>query len=1051
MSSSAAASMDAARRERGASPVPGAAASPPSTAFAPGPPPLPKHSSFFTPNEPSSRASPYVAPTPPQTSSSFAQGGVPSFLERGNSDAFKYNVLPALGSSGPSTSRTGPNSPRLKRMSSSASSLMPDATGSFPGWSGAPSTASSGSSISGALHGPTGPRRGSSPSYGGGSSKPLGSLSHSASTGHLQIGASSASFNTPPMHGPGGGGGGPSSSPAFAHTYRNGASSVRQGHHDLSMYAPSRHPESHHDQQPSSSHLPRVASFSGKPDSGAQPSRRSRDGAPISSTPQTWHSKGSNNPDEPSLVNHSHENDSANHSQAPQEPDLPNEPSNGDDGNDASQHSVNSSDRKVSCLECRTSKVKCTGKTADNKACARCQRICRQCIFAEHRRGRRPDVQKFQKLEKSLESVTKAFDDFRKTQDPESKGEPDSKQGKAPEREEPAKKKQRKGNNAPPRETSPALAPHEITYVNPEMAVAGSSRRVSLQMPGAPVHPAASVLEHSNGFESDPRHGESVGQIPVGEPGSHREPVWYGGNGSVGHPMPPGPLLIRPPLAADSRSRAITIGCHVSLPDCDMGCDPIARNVITMREACELFETFMKLQNQYLSTLDFELHTFEFVRDRSPFLLTVICIGAARLTEVGNNAAPRLQHFLDTVLLPAIWQGGLRSVEIVQGLTMLSAFHDVPNTSANDLTWQYITLAYGQAIQLGLNLRPKLSQQAPVIEQRLARNGERAWLMLFLLESLSAQHLGRRSMFNVDRFIGSSDSWHHNVVALPADRNIVALVQLRRTQIRLHDLFESTIADPATGEPALTAYRFDIFIRTCMGELDTWKSLWYDSVTWAPHEQGLSREILFAYLAANLNQCVLALRACPGGDTAASILRQASRTAVDALNVLIVFEWPDLVFTVNQNVVIASYCAILALRMTTHEKRWMGAGAIDPLYIFDLVDKLVVSLSQAGTLLRRSGTALTYASYLGAILDHYESQHEAAQYEAGRSGGNGTATFVHKRRRAPEMNVHEFEASPVGVIMIPKHPHSGMPALVNPPRASLFSDMTFFDTFFEEL
>ncbi|KAE8221545.1 hypothetical protein CF319_g5110 [Tilletia indica] len=1056
MSSSATPANDGARRERdrdrGATSPGGEGrpTSPASAAVGAGQLLPPKHSSFFPSADPQSRSLPYAALTPPQAPS-FPQGTLPSFLERTNSDAFKHNVLPALAPPGSSLPRAVPISPRSKRLSTTAPGLLPDSSGTLPysGWSGAPSTASSVSSISGALHGP---RRDSSPPYapGGGSKSAPGP---GPSNAHIIVSSSSAisTFNSPQLHGAGSGGGS-SAGAAIAQGYRNGGSSAHQGHPLDQGYPSRRHPDSHYDQPSSSSHPSRVPSFSGKAEGGPQPSRRSRGSEQNPADHHTWHANSRTNTDEPSQGNPGHEPEGSAQGQSSKDSELPNESSKIENSADASQ-SVNSSDRKVSCLECRASKVKCTGKTPDNKACARCQRICRPCVFENHRRGRRPDNLKFQKLEKSLETVTRAFNDFRKQQDPEPTADSASKPGKVHQPEEPVKKKQKRGNTARAADaTSPDQGPADNQELPLEMGLVGSSRRTSVQMPVGPPHPHAPPLDHNSGFEPVPRHDESIGPAPGGEHDSHREVPWYGSNGNVGHPLPPGPPIMLPPLAADSRSRAITIGCHVSLPDCDLGCDPIARNVITLREACELFETFMNLQNQYFPCLDSVLHTFEFVRDRSPFLLSVACTVAARLTEHGNNVVVRLQQFLESVLFPEIWQRGLRSVEIVQGLTLLAAFHDVPKTAANDQTWQYISLAFGIAIQLGLNRRPKLPEHATMMDQRMARNGERGWLLLFLVESLSATHMGRRSMFNVDRFIGASDSWHLNVAALPADRNIVALVQLRRTQTRLHDLFESNIADPATGEPALTAYRFDIYIRTSMGELDTWKSLWYDSVSWAPHEQGVSREILFAYLAANLMQCVLALRACPGGDTAASILRQASRTAVDALNVLILFEWPDLVFAVNQNVVFASYCAILALRMTTHEKRWRGAGAIDALYIFELVDKLVISLSQTGGSLRRSATALSYASYLGGILDHYQNQYEAAKYEAAMSGGNGAAPFVPlQRRRGPEINVREYEASPVGVIMIPKHPHTGTPTLVNPPRASIFSDMTFFDTFFEEL
>ncbi|KAK0539605.1 hypothetical protein OC835_001091 [Tilletia horrida] len=1154
----------------GRPPSPGPGLGPPP----PPPPPPSKHSSFYSSSNPTgnhtsssntnnnhpthdppSRTSPFGGPTPPQTAS-FNQG-LPPFLEQRNPDAFKHNVLPAIGP----PARSVPMSPHAARLSSSAAPPPPPMSGPpgpdsaaaaaaaaslhYPHRTGARSSSSSVSSIaSGAAHGAPHPgsHRESSPTGGpvhsitsklassgahlAGPPPPPPGPSCTSGTGptHPYPASSSvlSSFGSPQLR--------TSSSTAQAYTYRNGSapSAAHTSYADPSgsfSHSSGRHldhPQHAHDHYPSSprSHSAQISSFGNKGDagksyySGAQPpplpaprqqhhhasSGRQRSGSRPQSASGSAPNGRAANADESGHDGGSRDGPGPAQQQHPEDESDPHHPSRelgaasnkeaegsassstvakaakGGDADEAGKN-TNSSDRKVSCLECRASKVKCTGKTPDNSPCARCQRIGRPCVFENHRRGRRPDNLKFQKLEKSLETVTRAFNDFRKLQEPApgQKGAESAKHGKPSDAEEPVKKKARRGKEAA---TSERPSPEHVAqdYASAAVAAAAAvnvpqdanvSRRASI----GPNH-AGPLAEHAN-LELAARHEDAPHHFTGSREGEPpRRDNWYAG-GSGAAPAPPS--HVPPPvpgsssgvvvingaaasgsssrngslgaivLSADSRCRALTIGVHVPLPDGDLGLDPIARNVVTLREAHDFFDTFMHMQNQYFPSLDPGLHTFDWLRERSPFLLCVVCLIAARFTEVGNAATGRLQGFLDSVLLPEIWQKGSRSVEVVQGFTLLAAFHDLPMMASDDRTWQYLSFAFGQAIQLGLNRRVKLPDNASIIEQRLARNGERCWLVLFLVEVISASHMGRRSMFTVDRFIGASDSWHLHVAALPADRNIVALVQLRRTQIRLHDLFESTIADPSTGEPALTAYRFDIFIRTCMGELDTWKATWYDSVSWAPHEQGVSREILFAYLAATLNQCVLALRACPDSETATSILRQLSRIAVDGLNVLILFDWPDLVFAVNQNVVVASYCAILALRMTTHEKRWRGAGAIDPLYIYELVDKLIGALSRPGGTLRRSATALSYASYLDAILNHYQSGYEAAI-------SSGSAPFVPlKQRRGSEMNAHEFEAGPAGVTMIPKHPHNGLPALMSPARPSLFSEMTFFDTFFEEV
>ncbi|KAK0568588.1 hypothetical protein OC861_001750 [Tilletia horrida] len=978
------------------------------------------------------RSSPLQPPSPPSTNTittSTAQGGVPAFLERRNSDAFKFNVLPAIGPPhAPSSNNRGmPRSPQPTRSSTSAGGIYSDSMPSahpppFSHRNGAPSSASSASSIA-SVHGLPYPQREISPPGPPHNSRsnPSGAPSH-LGTGppqqqqqHGSANASGGPSNFSYRNGAGGGAGAtPSSwqeSSPYSHAGRRDLDSADQYQSSgpnhrapISSFTVQQDPDREHNSRYPGSH---------QHGSAAHNRQGSEDPGDISSASNN---NNNNNQVGNSSIQAHGPDDGGSSGQTRGSGGASALQNAANEAADPSKAGASQTDRKVSCLECRASKVSLRSTEASN-------------IVIENA--------KFQKLEKSLENVTRAFNDFRKLQDPVSKTGEGSKHLGPHEADEPVKKKARRatatgaGEHAAPDPT--VQQPHvgNVSLDSHPHAMQQDGLRGSVSMGG--VGPPGQMPEHRR--DSDDPHRPVISRDSSGRGGGENWHPYGPGGGRM-----PASGLTAFPLAADSRCRDVTIGSHLPLPDGDLSFDPIGRNVVTLREARESFDTFMHLQNQYFPSLDPALHTFEFVRDRSPFLLSTVCAIAARFTEAPNSGiASRLQQYLASVLIPDIWLKGLRSVEIVQGFTLLATFHELAVSAADDRTWQYLSLAFGQAIQLGLNRRPKLPESATMLDQRMARNGERCWLVLFLVEVITAQQMGRRSMFTIDRFIGSSDNWHLHMAALPADRNIIALVQLRRTQIRLHDLFESTIADPASGEPALTAYRFDIF------NLDTWKHIWYDSISWAPHEQGISREILFAYLSSTLMQYVLTLRACPDGETAASILRQASRTAVDALNVLILFDWPDLVFAVNQNVVLSSYCAILALRMTTHQKRWRGTGAIDPLYIYDLVDKLITSLSRHGGTLRRSATAMSYASYLGAVLDHFQEDYEV------KMSKSSTPYAPLKRRHVGEMNVREFEAAPSGVTAIPKHPHTGVPALLPPPRSSLFSDMTFFDTFFEDL
>lgn len=67
-------------------------------------------------------------------------------------------------------------------------------------------------------------------------------------------------------------------------------------------------------------------------------------------------------------------------------------------------------EKKISCMECRLSKVKCSG----GHLCTRCKRLGKECYYKSHKRGRKSDSSKIQKLERTVDSLSKALEQFSK-------------------------------------------------------------------------------------------------------------------------------------------------------------------------------------------------------------------------------------------------------------------------------------------------------------------------------------------------------------------------------------------------------------------------------------------------------------------------------------------------------------------------------------------------------------------------------------------------------------------------------------------------------------
>lgn len=79
-------------------------------------------------------------------------------------------------------------------------------------------------------------------------------------------------------------------------------------------------------------------------------------------------------------------------------------------GTSATVAAAAATEKKISCMECRLSKVKCSG----GDLCTRCKRLGRECFYKSHKRGRKSDSSKIQKLERTVDSLSRALEQFSK-------------------------------------------------------------------------------------------------------------------------------------------------------------------------------------------------------------------------------------------------------------------------------------------------------------------------------------------------------------------------------------------------------------------------------------------------------------------------------------------------------------------------------------------------------------------------------------------------------------------------------------------------------------
>jgi hypothetical protein len=209
--------------------------------------------------------------------------------------------------------------------------------------------------------------------------------------------------------------------------------------------------------------------------------------------------------------------------------------------------------------------------------------------------------------------------------------------------------------------------------------------------------------------------------------------------------------------------------------------------------------------------LDPVLHTPDFVRSRSALLFTWILAITSQFDHASGSIVKRLRLHGEK-LSRHVHTCGYKSVEIVQGyyISLLSA--TPASTITEERSWLYTIHAFGLAAELGLGQRSRSrdqgvsgmpsthldestaivsrgNQQPPnnVVQpedqiycQRLARNGERTWLIILLWERANSAACGRISTFpETELTLHVNDWWLHPLADL-TDKYTCAFILLRR-------------------------------------------------------------------------------------------------------------------------------------------------------------------------------------------------------------------------------------------------------------------------------
>ena len=139
----------------------------------------------------------------------------------------------------------------------------------------------------------------------------------------------------------------------------------------------------------------------------------------------------------------------------------------------------------------------------------------------------------------------------------------------------------------------------------------------------------------------------------------------------------------------------------------------------------------MLVLNPFISQLDPVLHSFEFVRQRSNFLLSTILTAAAKAFH--PVLYPKLYQYSQDLFTSA-FRDNTKTVETVQAILLLTYWKE----PRDHRVWTSVGYAIRICMDLGWHKLKPAGQQRPTgfteLELREKRNMERTWLVLFVYD-----------------------------------------------------------------------------------------------------------------------------------------------------------------------------------------------------------------------------------------------------------------------------------------------------------------------------
>ncbi|KAK8119625.1 uncharacterized protein PG998_004251 [Apiospora kogelbergensis] len=646
-------------------------------------------------------------------------------------------------------------------------------------------------------------------------------------------------------------------------------------------------------------------------------------------------------------------------------------------------------ERLAACFNCKRSKLKCV-RHGGNATCTRCRQRRIDCAAPAYHVGRHKGVKnKHSGLEKAVYQIEQALRRSSSASDQIQNAEQATELRYLLDRS-----RELLGNRAHDGPSSSSHRQQQLPKTEPDLGDLGPSPHQStssLETPRSHTDQGSSRKVEDDQLNLD--DAENPLQL-LARTSELLSSITTQPQGTGPSRFPPGANASR--AAASDNDLQKFFGRFQARLDVGDDLDPIDLGLLTVAEAEALFAFFYQKLAHTRWGIDPVIHTVEFVRSRSAFLLTSIAAASALFSPSLEAVYKRLYNHRQK-LAGLIMANRYKSVEIILAFMVNIPWISAGEHWADDETSTYISMALTVALDLSLNkIVPSETSDIRMSEsiassdcisarraltidgfpdvdpdsltgRRLLRRRERTWLSLYVLERGICLARGRDPILPMSPLIMTCDQWHLSELADRWDGSIVSVAVLRRDLANLISRVRS-ICDAHDGSEE-TSFN-SVIVERLKNEITLFFDRWYQ--TW-PFQIGdreqLSLppyvEILASHTRLSMYSSVINHGTAPAA--ARQFFRAAGLSA--ALNVLRVAVQGEgqLKTMPNNTAIMISFAACFALRVGTVTDA--GRDSTLAPSIRTLIAETTEALERIGsTPVQRRGLSCLFARQLQHIL-----------------------------------------------------------------------------------